>query len=164
MKQPGKQHVLFVCLGNICRSPTAHGVFEQMVQQRGLEERIVIDSCGTGDWHIGRAPDRRASAAAKARGYDLEHLRARQVTAQDFHSFDYILAMDNNNLADLCALQPQGFTGTLRLFLDYAPQFGEREVPDPYYGGDEGFDHVLDLVEAASEGLLREIAGADQAR
>ncbi|MFV8817360.1 low molecular weight protein-tyrosine-phosphatase [Haliea sp. E17] len=156
--------VLFVCLGNICRSPTAHGVFEQMVRERGLHERIEIDSCGTGDWHIGHPADRRAAAAAARRGYDLSHLRARQVIPADFDAFDYVLAMDAQNLADLEAMRPAHFDGVLSLFLDFAQQVAEREVPDPYYGGEDGFDHVLDLVENASAGLLREILGADTAR
>lgn len=156
--------VLFVCLGNICRSPTAHGVFEHQVRQRGLTERVLIDSCGTGDWHVGRPPDTRAAAAALTRGYDLSHLRARQVSPADFDSFDYVLAMDRQNLADLEAMRPDCYRGRLGLFLDYAGGFSEREVPDPYYGDDTGFEHVLDLIEAASEGLLREITGADQPR
>ncbi|WP_116364213.1 low molecular weight protein-tyrosine-phosphatase [Parahaliea mediterranea] len=153
--------VLFVCLGNICRSPTAHAVFEHCVAAQGLSERIQVDSCGTGDWHIGRAPDRRAIAAAATRGYQLQHLRARQVAPGDFDQFDYILAMDNSNLKDLQAMRPAGFTGHLGLFLAFGGD-AEREVPDPYYGGDEGFDHVLDLIEAASGGLLAEIRGAHQ--
>lgn len=152
--------VLFVCLGNICRSPTAHGVFEAMVAARGLSEQIVVDSCGTGDWHVGRPPDARAAAAAAQRGCDLKHLRARQFRASDFDDFDYILAMDHNNLSDLTAAQVSGFNGQLRLLLDFAPEVTEREVPDPYYGEHDGFDRVLDLVELASAGLLREIVRA----
>ncbi|MFT4825934.1 MAG: protein-tyrosine phosphatase [Halioglobus sp.] len=149
--------VLFVCLGNICRSPTAHGVFEDMVAQRGLQEHIEIDSCGTGDWHIGGSPDPRASAEAKSRGYDLSHLRARQVVPEDFDHFDYILAMDNQNLADLRAMSPKGYGGRLDLFMTYAADTDIAEVPDPYYGGDQGFATVLDLIESASEGLLRDM-------
>jgi protein-tyrosine phosphatase len=156
----GKQRVLFVCLGNICRSPTAHGVFEGMLEARGLTREIEVDSCGTGDWHAGQPPDGRATAEARARGYDLGQLRARQVCAADFDHFDYILAMDNQNLADLRAMCPAHFEGRLDLFLDYASETGISEVPDPYYGGEEGFTQVLDLVEAAGEGLLREIRGA----
>lgn len=152
--------VLFVCLGNICRSPTAHGVFEQMALAQAPEGSIEVDSCGTGGWHVGEKPDRRATAAAAGRGYRLDHLRARQLAASDFQRFDYILAMDHQNLADIRSLAPSSYRGELRLFLDYADGVGEREVPDPYYGGDAGFDHVLDLVEAASEGLLREIGVA----
>ncbi len=162
--------VLFVCLGNICRSPTAQGVFETLRDRRGLTRQIEADSCGTGGWHVGEAPDRRAAAAARARGYDLGHLRARQLEQRDFDRFDYILAMDRQNLADLRRLRPAGFGGHLGLFLPFARAVHTEstrlpeEVPDPYYGGEEGFARVLDLVELASEGLLREIAGAGAAR
>lgn len=156
-KQKNNAAVLFVCLGNICRSPTAHGVFETMVEQADLQNNISIDSCGTGDWHIGHAPDRRSARAALARGYDLSHLRARQVSAEDFHRFDYILAMDNQNLADLRAMAPASYTGVLDLFLGYAENAGETEVPDPYYGGESGFDYVIDLVEQASRALLEAV-------
>ena len=154
--------VLFVCLGNICRSPTAHGVFEAMVAQANLQHHISIDSCGTGDWHIGHAPDRRSAKAALARGYDLSHLRARQVCAEDFDRFDYILAMDNQNLADLQDMSPAHYTGVLDLFLNYADEAGETEVPDPYYGGASGFNHVIDLVERASQALLDAIIADHQ--
>lgn len=143
--------VLFVCLGNICRSPTAEAVFRRRVADAGLEARIHIDSAGTGDWHIGKAPDRRASAAAAQRGYQLDRLRARQVSAEDFHRFDLILAMDDNNLADLQALRPADDDALLARFLDVLGEDGPHEVPDPYYGGDDGFDHVLNLVEKASD-------------
>ncbi len=146
--------VLFVCLGNICRSPTAHGIFAGQVRDAGLADSIRVDSCGTGAWHVGEPPDARATAAARRRGYDLSPLRARQFEAGDFQQFDYILAMDRSNLSHLEALRPEGFAGHLGLFLDFhpAPPFGE--VPDPYYGGERGFEDVLDLVEAASSGLL----------
>lgn len=143
--------VLFVCLGNICRSPTAEAVFRRRVADAGLEARIHIDSAGTGDWHIGKAPDPRASAAAAQRGYQLDRLRARQVSAEDFHRFDLILAMDDNNLADLQALRPADDDALLARFLDVLGEDGPHEVPDPYYGGDDGFDHVLNLVEKASD-------------
>lgn len=149
--------VLFVCLGNICRSPTADAVFRKMVDDAGLDDRIIVDSAGTGSWHIGHAPDRRATAAAALRGYDLAPLRARQVTADDFQRFDHILAMDESNLVDLQSLCPHHHQGKLRLFLEFAPEFNEREVPDPYYGGDDGFDRVLDMVEAAAVGLLQQL-------
>ena len=148
--------VLFVCLGNICRSPTAHGVFQKLVNDQGLSERITIDSAGTGDWHIGRPPDKRAQATAIARGLDMSHLRARQVTRQDFDLFDYILAMDNQNLADLQRMRSADFAGYLGLFLS----FGDsrlKEVPDPYYSGEQGFEEVFDLVESAAQGLLNHI-------
>jgi protein-tyrosine phosphatase len=160
MTRPDVTRVLFCCLGNICRSPTAHGVFAAMVAERGLADMIEVDSCGTGSWHVGEPADRRAAAEAARRGYDLSALRARQVRPEDFDYFDYILAMDRSNLTDLRAMRPPRFSGHLGLFLDFADGAREREVPDPYYGGDAGFSHVLDLVETASEGLLREISGA----
>ncbi len=150
-------NVLFVCLGNICRSPTAHGVFQHRVDARGLGEQVRVDSAGTGGWHIGNPPDRRAAAAARQRGYDLSALRARQVAAEDFARFDYLLAMDADNLQHLDALQPADFDGELGLFLGYGSGSGVLEVPDPYFGGDGGFEHVLDLIEGASDGLLDHI-------
>ena len=149
-----KIKVLFVCLGNICRSPTAHGVFEHLVQTEGLADHIVVDSAGTGDWHIGHAPDKRSAAVAKQRGFDLDHLRARQVTSADFNEFHYVLAMDDNNLSDLQVMCPADYEGQLALFLDYHPESQYREVPDPYYGGAKGFDDVFDMVETASAELL----------
>lgn len=149
--------VLFVCLGNICRSPTAHGVFERLVRDAGLQERIRVDSAGTGAWHIDEPPDRRATTAAARRGYQLDHLRARQVRARDFADFDYVLAMDHNNYSELASLRQDDSRAQLQLFLEYATEFDEREVPDPYYGGADGFDHVLDLVEDAAQGLLNHI-------
>jgi protein-tyrosine phosphatase len=149
--------VLFVCLGNICRSPTAHGVFVEKVNQAGLGEQILVDSAGTGDWHLGHAPDKRASAAAKSRDYDLSSLRARLVTSEDFGRFDYVLAMDNSNLSDLQVMCPDHYKGQLALFLSYTDSYAETEVPDPYYGEGDGFNLVLDMVEAASDGLLAEI-------
>tara|TARA_Y100001934_G_scaffold228561_1_gene275005 strand:- start:73 stop:546 length:474 start_codon:yes stop_codon:yes gene_type:complete len=146
--------VLFVCLGNICRSPTAEAVFRQRVKAAGLEEQIRIDSAGTGDWHIGRAPDPRTREAAARRGYQMDSMRARQVSPQDFYEFDVVLAMDNANLADLQAMQPEDVTVTLGRFLDYSHEAATREVPDPYYGGEDGFDRVLDLIEGGAEGLL----------
>lgn len=145
--------VLFVCLGNICRSPTAHAVFERRVIDLGLASQIHIDSAGTGDWHLGKQPDPRTLLAGRQRGYDLSHLRARQVKAADFDQFDYILAMDGKNLMNLQQLQPRHFEGTLGLFLPFG-QSSIKEVPDPYAGGSEGFEQVLDLVEQATEGLL----------
>ncbi|MEM1111071.1 MAG: low molecular weight protein-tyrosine-phosphatase [Pseudomonadota bacterium] len=153
--------VLFVCLGNICRSPTAQGVFEALLATHPLAGRLSVDSCGTGAWHVGKAPDPRAIEAAASRGYTLSHLRARQIDAQDFERFDYLLAMDQDNLDDLRKLSPSGFRGHLGLFLDYASGSTEREVPDPYYGGSAGFDHVLDLVEEASRGLLDDLSHAN---
>jgi len=152
--------VLFVCLGNICRSPTAHGVFEGRVRERGLSGRIEVDSCGTSRWHIGEPPDPRAVNEAAVRGYDLSGLRARQVSAEDFVTFDYILAMDRANLSDLEASCPPQFEGHLGLFLEFAPGVDVDEVPDPYHGGDEGFTRAIDLIEAASDGLLDHLSGA----
>ncbi len=153
-----KTSVLFVCLGNICRSPTAHGVFEQLVERQGASERFLIDSAGTAAYHVGKAPDPRTQAAARRRGYPLEHLRARAVDLSDFDSFDYILAMDAANLRDLRSLCPRGFRGHLGLFLDFAEGVKHKEVPDPYYSsGEQGFEEVLDLVEKAGQGLYRHL-------
>jgi protein-tyrosine phosphatase len=155
--------VLFVCLGNICRSPTAEGVFRAAVAQQEWGQQVRVDSAGTGDWHVGAPPDKRAIQAARRRGYDLTALRARQVRAEDFERFGWIVAMDRANLRALEALRPPQYAGHLGLFLDFAPDAGIDEVPDPYYGGLEGFDRVLDLVEVASAGLVerlrRQLAG-----
>jgi protein-tyrosine phosphatase len=160
MTVPGASHrvsVLFVCMGNICRSPTAHGVFRQLVHQSGLAEQIAIDSAGTHAYHVGEPPDRRARATAERRGIDLTDLRARKATPEDFLAFDYVLAMDQDNYFALLEICPQGMRDKLQLFMDYAPQMRTREVPDPYYGGPTGFERVFDLVEAAAQGLLDEI-------
>ena len=148
--------VLFVCLGNICRSPTAEAVFRHQVQAAGLQGRIHIDSAGTADWHRGKSPDARSCQFASGRGFDLAALRARQVSVEDFHEFDLILAMDHDNLANLRQLQPANARAELDLFLRRYG-LGCDAVPDPYYGGDDGFEHVLDLVEQASAALLNEI-------
>ncbi len=149
--------VLFVCLGNICRSPTAEGLFRDLVRRHGLDDRIAIDSAGTGAWHVGSAPDKRAQAAALRRGIDISGLRARQARREDFERFDYVIAMDRENHRDLRHLCPPGREDRLHLFLDFAPDTGTRDVPDPYYGGRQGFEHVHDLVERASAGLLDRI-------
>jgi protein-tyrosine phosphatase len=146
--------VLFVCMGNICRSPTAEGVFRVAVARAGFAGRIRAASAGLGDWHAGSPPDRRAIQAARRRGYDLTALRARQVAIEDFGRFGWILAMDESNLRGLEAMRPPDFGGHLGLLLDFAPELGVREVPDPYYGGPAGFDRVLDLIEASTAGLL----------
>jgi protein-tyrosine phosphatase len=159
MSQVDSLSVLFVCLGNICRSPTAHGVFEQLVAERGLAERIRVDSAGTAAFHIGAPPDHRSSKVAAGRGYDLTALRARQATSDDFHQFDYILAMDRDNLLNLQTIAPDIGRARLQLFLEYSNQQQYLEVPDPYYGGARGFDLVLDLIEEASIGLLDELSG-----
>ena len=152
--------VLFVCLGNICRSPTAEGVFRARVAREGLSHAIATDSAGTHDYHIGDPPDSRARAAAKRRGVDISDLRGRQATREDFVRFDYVLAMDRSNLRNLSRLCPKGKESRLRLLLDFAPDAGIDEVPDPYYGGADGFERVLDLVEAAADGLLAHILRA----
>lgn len=151
--------VLFVCLGNICRSPTAEAVFRRRADDQGLADCFCrIDSAGTGDWHLDHAPDPRAQAAAGTRGYAMQDLRARQVTVDDFHHFDFIFAMDNSNLADLEAMQPRGSRARLVRFLDVLDGPPD-EVPDPYYGGEDGFDQVLDLVECASDLWLERLIG-----
>ncbi len=157
MNDSEKIEVLFVCMGNLCRSPTAEAVFRALVEKEGMGQRILIDSAGTHDYHVGHAPDARAQDAARQRGYDMRGLRGRQVERADFARFAYVLAMDNANLAILRRLRPQDATGHLGLFLEFARRHGESEVPDPYYGGASGFSHVLDLVEDASEGLLAHI-------
>jgi len=146
--------ILFVCMGNICRSPTAHGVFQRLVEQSGMHREIEIDSAGTHAFHVGNPPDPRAQAAAMRRGIDMSRQRARRVEAGDFERFDYILAMDQENLASLREACPPQYAHKLTLFLEYAPDLTLRDVPDPYYGGATGFERVLDLVEIASEGLL----------
>lgn len=149
--------VIFVCMGNICRSPTAEGVFLRHVEQAGLSDSIHVDSAGTHAYHIKEPPDVRAQRAAQSRGYDLSPLRARRVSAEDFDKFEYVVAMDYENHRNLQQICPPGLEDRLSLFLSFAPDSGVDEVPDPYYGGVKGFDRVLDLVEAASHGLLREI-------
>ena len=145
--------VLFVCLGNICRSPTAEGVFRARAAAAGL--RCTVDSAGTGAWHVGEAPDRRAQAEARKRGYDLSHQRARQAVADDFQDFDMIFAMDRSNLANLKRLRPEGAKAKLSLFLDLLADQPLREVPDPYY--EDGFDTVLDLIEEGCDALIGQI-------
>lgn len=149
--------VLFVCMGNICRSPTAHGVFSGLVREQGLEHLIEVDSAGTHAYHIGNCPDPRTQQIALKRGVDLSQLRARRVQRGDFARFDYILAMDEENIENLAPLCPAEFRDKLKLFLEFAPELNQREVPDPYYGGTSGFERVLYLVEAASVGLLEDI-------
>jgi protein-tyrosine phosphatase len=146
--------VLFVCMGNICRSPTAEGVFRQLVRDQGVEGEFEIDSAGTHAYHVGDPPDRRAQAAALDRGIDLGGQRARQVEDDDFGRFDHILAMDRDNLAILESLCPPAQQHKLGLLLEFAPGGGPGEVPDPYYGGGRGFEQVLDLVTDAGRGLL----------
>ena len=148
-----KVSVLFVCMGNICRSPTAEGVFRKLVADEGLSERVEIDSAGTHAYHVGEQPDRRAQAAAERRGVSLSDIRARRVVSDDFARFDYVLAMDRLNLHMLADGAGDQYADRVSLFLEFGSG-GESEVPDPYYGGSAGFERVLDLVEEASRGLL----------
>ncbi|MCA8888355.1 MAG: low molecular weight protein-tyrosine-phosphatase [Parvularculaceae bacterium] len=145
------KRILFVCLGNICRSPAAEGVLREKARARGLE--LYIESAGTGGWHAGDPADARMQKAAARRGYRLGHHRARQVTLSDFYEFDYVLAMDLSNHSDLLEMAPPNRECDIRLFLDFADT-SERETPDPYYGGPRGFEHVLDLIEAGADGFL----------
>jgi protein-tyrosine phosphatase len=157
--------ILFVCLGNICRSPTAEAVMRGLVEQRGLQGRVEVDSAGTGGWHVGESPDARAAAAARARGFTLGG-RARQVSVQDFRDFDLILAMDHANERDLRGTAPdRQAAAKVRLLRDFDPSSdgsGERDVPDPYYGGADGFERVIDLVEAACAGVLDSLDSLEQ--
>ncbi|HET9694539.1 MAG TPA: low molecular weight protein-tyrosine-phosphatase [Steroidobacteraceae bacterium] len=149
--------VLFVCMGNICRSPTAEAVFRAFVQREAPELQVEIDSAGTHDYHVGEPPDPRALRAAARRGVDISGLRARQVEQADYERFDLILAMDRSNQAELIERSPPAYRPRIRLLLEFAGAAGRPDVPDPYYGGAEGFDQVLDLVEEAAAGLLEEI-------
>lgn len=150
--------VLFVCMGNICRSPTAHGVFRKLAMDEGMAHLIEIDSAGThAAYHLGEPPDRRARETARQRGIDLSDLRARCAVSEDFFQFDYILAMDQENYLTLKNLCPRGMEWKLKRFLDFAPTSPVRDVPDPYYGGQHGFEQVFDLIEMAARGLLDEL-------
>jgi len=155
-----KVKVLFVCLGNICRSPTAHAVFRQLVREQNLEEFIEIDSAGTAAFHIGKSPDERSTQVAKGRGIEMKDLRARKVDFGDFIVYDYILAMDESNYSNLRDLALPEHFDKISMFLEFAENWSDREVPDPYYGGPEGFDRVFDMVTDASQGLLNHIQKA----
>ena len=146
--------VLFVCMGNICRSPTAEGVFRETLRTRAPELAVHVDSAGTHAYHVGEPPDRRSCRAAARRGIDLSGQRARRVSVADFSAFDLVLAMDEDNFRILSGISPPEYRSRIRLFMEFAPEAGRRSVPDPYYGGPTGFEHVLDLVEEASLGLL----------
>jgi protein-tyrosine phosphatase len=158
-----QKRVLFVCLGNICRSPTAEGVLRSLAEREAPQLKLEIDSAGTADYHIGSPPDTRSQRAALGRGIDISGLRARQVQPDDFARFDLILAMDSENLRELKALKPRGSRTSPQLFLDFAPDLHRRDVPDPYYGDAAAFEEVLDLTTAASRGLLAALQkGAQQ--
>lgn len=148
-------HVLFVCLGNICRSPMAEGLFRHVAQERDLE--VVVESAGTSGWHIGDPPDSRGQATMRSRGIDISAQQARQVSAEDFDRFDVIVAMDNANRDKLTVLAGPGRSDKVKLFLEFAPGRTETEVPDPYYGGEDGFEHVYSLLYEASQGLADHI-------
>lgn len=153
-------NILFVCMGNICRSPAAEGYFARQLEGSGYKDRISIDSAATHGYHIGHGPDSRAVETAAQFGVQIDHLRARKVTAADFHDYDLIIAMDRSNLANLEAIRPSGATADLQLMMTYHPEGGHgSEVPDPYYGGMEGFVYMFELLEAATEGLLKETEG-----
>ena len=154
MNRQGKIRILMVCLGNICRSPTAEGVFRQLLTQVAPDLQVEVDSAGTAGYHVGEPPDPRSRRAAMSRGVDLSTLRARQIAPGDFACFDLILAMDRDNLRALEAMRPEGSRARVQLFLEYAPDSGRLEVPDPYYGDASGFEEVLDLSAAASRGLI----------
>ena len=154
---PEARRVLFVCMGNICRSPTAEGVFRKLLAEQAPDLAVSIDSAGTHGFHDHAPPDPRACRAAERRGVDLKSLRARRVTEQDFARFELVLAMDEQNKEFLLEICPVEYRDRIKLFLEFAPHLGRRDVPDPYYGGSTGFEHVLDLVEAASSGLLRHL-------
>ncbi|WP_341504052.1 low molecular weight protein-tyrosine-phosphatase [Gallaecimonas sp. GXIMD4217] len=151
------RRILFCCMGNICRSPTAEAVFRKRMQLQGIS--LELESAGTIDYHAGEGPDRRARLAGERRGYDFSNILARQVCSEDFVRFDLILAMDRQNYADLMSRCPQRHRHKLRLFMSFAPETGFDEVPDPYYGGEGGFEQVLDLIEAASDGVLKSLLG-----
>jgi protein-tyrosine phosphatase len=146
--------VLFVCLGNICRSPSAQAVFETQVTNAGLQNQIFVDSCGTAGYHMGEPPDSRSISAAENRGYKIEHLRGRKITLEDFEIFDYIVAMDKKNISIIRAMCPKNSRSNISLFLDFDAHTKLTEVPDPYYGGADGFENVLNLIESAGESFL----------
>ena len=156
--------ILFVCMGNICRSPTAEGVFRRLVEERAPQLALEIDSAGTHDYHVGEPPDERSVAAASRRGIDLSSLRARQVADEDFERFDLIVAMDRLNRETLLERSPLEYHGRIRLFMEFAGGSAMEDVPDPYYGGPLGFEQVLDLAEEAASGLLDEVMEAMQSR
>ena len=150
--------VLFVCTGNICRSPSGEGIFRHKIAEAGLSENISTDSCGMEGWHVGNAPDKRSVAAAANRGFDLSDLRARQIQPEDYHEFDYLLAMDRGHYQQMMQQAPSGTESKVRMFLDVLDGQGSaRDVPDPYYGGADGFELVLDMIEEASDAWITDI-------
>ncbi len=161
MNSQKKISVVFVCMGNICRSPTAEGVFRHVVKERNLQNVIKIDSAGTHAYHIGEPPDSRSQATAKSQGVDLSAQRARKVEAIDFERFDYVIAMDRSNYENLKELATADHQERLHLFMDFTSTWDNAEVPDPYYGGGDGFKNVFDMVQSASEGLLEHIIKND---
>ena len=158
-----KHRLLFVCLGNICRSPMAEGAFRRVAAEEGVLDLFEIDLAGLGDWHVGQAPDHRAQKAAGQRGIDISGQSARQVGKDDFARFDLVLAMDGANYDDLKQIAPKDQRHKIRRFLDFAPHAGTKDVPDPFFGEAEGFDHALDLIEEAARGLLAELLSDEAA-
>lgn len=152
-----KTRVLFVCLGNICRSPTAEAVMRRKLQNRNLERWFEISSAGTGNWHVGEAPDARATQAAMTRGYDMSELRAKQIAESDFKHYDLVLAMDRSNVTNMRRICPSGHLSKIGLLMDYVPHASVDEVPDPYYGNEDGFNLVLDLLEDACDSLINTV-------
>jgi protein-tyrosine phosphatase len=150
-------NVLFVCMGNICRSPMAHGVFQSMLDEAGIAHLVRVDSAGTHAYHVGSPPDIRAQRMAAVHGVDLSGQRARLLEARDFEQFDYVLVMDEDNLENARRICPPDSHDRIRLFLEFAQELDEREVPDPYYGGNDGFERVMDMVRSAAQGLLDEL-------
>jgi low molecular weight protein-tyrosine phosphatase len=157
MNDPKKISILFCCMGNICRSPTAHGVFENLIKMEGLSEVIMVDSAGTHAYHVGEPPDLRSQQTAMSHGVDLSSQRARRVESEDFYRFDYILAMDRDNYHNLVAICPDQMDDRLHLFMDFARELQQEEVPDPYYGGKNGFERVFNMIDVAAAGLLDDI-------
>lgn len=152
-------NILFVCMGNICRSPSAEGFFTTALQKSDFKDRVSVDSAGTHSYHIGHEPDSRAVDTAKGFGVDIGHLRARKVRTSDFHNYDIIVAMDRSNLEDLKAIQPPDSTASLKMMLEYHHGTHPDEVPDPYYGGMDGFTYMCELLQSATEGLLEDVEG-----
>lgn len=157
MNNENQVKVLFVCMGNICRSPSAEGVFNKLINEQQLEDSFSIDSAGTHAYHTGESPDLRSQKAAQEREVNLSKIRARKVIMGDFEDYDFLLAMDKNNHSDMMQACPEEYQHKIKLFLDYAPHLDTNEVPDPYYGGDYGFERVLDLIEEASTGFLQKL-------